>query len=131
MSKSTYHANEILKYDTGQANALGPTITPYLALYTVAPSAAGGGTEVSGNGYARVSAAGKFAAPSGGQVTNSSTIGFPTATGSWGTVVAYGLKDGSGSSANLLRFQTLTTPKPVGNGDAPSWSAGKITLGES
>src|SRR4051812_2017099 len=114
MGKSDYLENEVLKLSTGQALALSLPITPYVGLFTAAPTDAGGGTEVSGGGYARVNASGKFPAPSGGQVANNASIDFPNATASWGTVVAWGLFTASGQ---LLRWGSLTAARSVNNGD--------------
>ena len=70
----------------------GSSVTPpaavYLALYTTDPTDSDTGTELSGNAYARQQIL--FSAPtvvSGKtQIQNSTTITFPTATGSWGDV---------------------------------------------
>ena len=61
----------------------------YFGLFTVAPEETGGGTEVSGGAYARQQVT--FGDPSSGTMKNSAAIEFPTATGSWGTAVAWGL----------------------------------------
>ena len=66
-----------------------------VALFTVAPSDAGGGTEVSGGAYARQSvatgASAAWGAPTDGDTDNDNTITFPTATANWGLVVAVAL----------------------------------------
>lgn len=81
------------------------TANIYVALFTAAPSDAGGGTEVSGGSYARQAVAtgssSGWAAASGGATENSSAITFPTATANWGEIVAMGLFDAL-SSGNLL-----------------------------
>ena len=48
----------------------------YVALYTAAPSDSGGGTEVSGAGYARQSVAFDAAATPGGTTSNSADVSF-------------------------------------------------------
>ena len=131
MSKSDYLENEVLKWCTGQANALDDAvITPYIAAYTATPSDAGGGTEVSGSSYARQSAAGKVAAPSGGSVTSNATVTFPTVTTSGYTVVALALFDAS-SGGNMLRWQTLGAAIPLNVGDQLTLPSGSITFTES
>lgn len=67
----------------------------YLALYTVAPTEDGGGTEVSGGSYARltVDESTAFAAASGGSKVNSEDLTFPTCTSAWGDIVAWALHD--------------------------------------
>jgi hypothetical protein len=130
MGKTDFLEHEVLKWCTGQANFLDDgIITPYIGLFTVAPTDAGGGTEVSGGSYARQSGVGKFGTPSGGAVSNSSTITFPTATANWGTVVAYGLFTAS-SAGTLLRWKPLTTSTAVNTGFTLSIAATKLTLTE-
>jgi hypothetical protein len=99
--------------------------TIYLALFTAAPTDAGGGTECSYSGYARQSIA--FSAPSGGAIANSGTVTFPAAAGSTQTVVAIGIFDAS-TSGNLLAWKTLASSIAYAVGDIPIVSAGGITI---
>ena len=104
--------------------------TLYVGLYTAAPTDAGGGTEVSGNSYARVAGTANtsnWANSTAGATSNSNAITFPQASGSWGTVVALGIFDAS-TSGNLLAWADLTTSKLVGNGDTPSFAAGDLDV---
>ena len=80
---STYLAQALLNHVFRNTAYTQPT-TVYVALYTAAPTDAGGGTEVTGGSYARQSAA--FSAPSGNQISNSAQVTFPEATANWGTV---------------------------------------------
>ncbi len=70
---------------------------PYMALFTVAGADDGTGfTEVTGGFYSRVNVTSSWASATGSAPstkTNNAIITFPTATGSWGTVVAWGLYD--------------------------------------
>jgi hypothetical protein len=80
--------------------------TAYLALFTAVGVDAGTGfTEVSGGSYSRVATAGSdWNAASGSapsQISNATTLTFPTATAGWGTVIGFGLYDAS-SAGNLL-----------------------------
>ena len=129
MSKSDYLETELLEWCTGQANALGTAATPWLALFTTAPTDAGGGTEVTGGSYARHNSSGKWAAVSGGSVATNAECLFPTATANWGTVVAAGLFDAS-SSGNLLRWATLSVSRTVLSGDTFRFAAGAVTFTE-
>jgi hypothetical protein len=98
--------------------------TVYVGLYTAAPSDAGGGTEVSGNGYARQACA--FAGTStSGIFVNSTGIVFTAAGGDWGTVTHTGIFDGSG---NLLLHAQLAAAKPITNGDTASFTSGTLTV---
>lgn len=102
--------------------------TLYFGLFTAAPTAAGGGTEVTGGSYARVGVTpldANFAAPvtGDGHTENSGSIVFPAPTANWGSVLASAVYDAS-TAGNLLCFQTFTA-KTVNNGDtAPRVLAG-------
>jgi len=118
----------------------GPATT-YIALFTAAPSDSGGGTEVSGGSYARVAVTsslanwagtqgvGTTAASSGtsGTTSNNAAITFPTATSSWGTVVAVGVYDAL-TGGNLLFYSALTASQTVGSGATMSFAAGQLSL---
>ena len=123
MPLSNYLANEILD-DVFSGNAYSPPGTFYLALYTSAPSAAGGGTEISGNGYTRKTVAFTTTAQ---QSTNSGAVEFPTATGSWGTIVAVGVFDAS-TSGNLLCYASLSSSKTITTGDVLRVPAGDLDI---
>jgi hypothetical protein len=99
----------------------------YVALYTAAPSDSGGGTEVSGAGYARQSVAFDAAATPGGTTSNSADVSFTAAGGNYGTVTHLGIFDAS-SSGNLLWHGALTADKTVEDGDTITFTAGNIDL---
>ncbi len=88
--------------------------TVYLALYTANPTSADSGTEVSGGSYARQSVA--FASPSGGSTSNTGTLTFPQASGSWGTITHFGIRDAL-TTGNLMYFGALAVSKTVSSGD--------------
>ena len=113
MPFSNFLANEILD-DIFSGNAYSPPGTFYLGLYTAAPTAAGGGTEVSGNSYSR-KPTGAFTTTAQ-QSTNAAAIEFATATGSWGTITHIGIFDAA-TSGNLLAFAAVTSSKTIGSGD--------------
>jgi hypothetical protein len=120
---SDYLENAVLGYVFSGASFSQPG-TKYLALYTTAPTDAGGGTELSGSAYARQSCA---FTTTGAQATNSSAVEWPTATGSWGTVVAVGVFDAS-SSGNLLAWNNLTASKTISTGDVFRINAGDLDI---
>ncbi len=102
---SDYTAQGILKHLVGKTD-IGALPTAHVALFTVAGIDAGTGfTEVSGGSYARVATAGSDwnsasgSAPS--TISNANSITFPTASGDWGDVVAFGLYDDP-TAGNLL-----------------------------
>jgi hypothetical protein len=120
---SDYLENAVLGYVFSGASFSQPS-TKYLALYTTAPTDAGGGTELSGSAYARQSCA---FTTTGAQATNSAAVEWPTATGSWGTVVAVGVFDAS-SSGNLLAWNNLTASKTISTGDVFRINAGDLDI---
>lgn len=136
---STYYATQLLNnlFRTTPATPGGWTNVTrpagvHIGLFTVAPSDAGGGTEVTGGSYARVAvtqADGSWAAPSGSPALtdNVSAIQFPQATADWGTVVAWGAFDAA-SAGNLLWWSALTANRVVPNGATASFSAGSLDL---
>ena len=99
--------------------ALITGIDTWVGLFTSAPTNAGGGTEVSGNGYARVKiSAGGWTASghSPKTIKNTAVVTFPTDTPSnWGTVTSWGVFDAS-TSGNMLLWNTLNPSTPVSAG---------------
>lgn len=97
----------------------------FAALYTAAPTDAGGGTEVSGGSYARTAVT--FGAAVNGVTSNSATVTFPTATASWGVVTHFAVWDAA--TAGVLLFHgILTASKTIDNGDTPSFAATTLSL---
>ena len=96
----------------------------YLALYTAAPTDAGGGTQVSGNGYARQAIT--FAAPAGGAMSNSSAVAFTAAGGAFGNIVAVGIFDAA-TAGNLLAWAPIT-PREISDGDTLNFPIGEIDV---
>lgn len=115
----------------------------YIGLLTAAPSDAGGGTEVSGNGYARVKAAAGASqaltdwkstqndslASSGtsGNTTNTSAVNFPTPTATWGVVTHFGIYDAL-TGGNLLFWGTLTISKTINQSDTVTFPSGTLSI---
>lgn len=126
---SDYLENKVLDHILGGADYTRPA-NVYYALYTAGPTDAGGGTQVTGNNYARVEVANNstnFPASSSGQKQNGAIITFPTATGAWGTVSHVGIFDAA-SGGNLLMHAALSSTKVIENGDTPSWPVGALTF---
>ena len=113
----------------------------YVGLFTTAPLDAGGGTEVSGSGYARVNlapslsnwagtqAAASTVASTGtsGTTSNNSTITFPTPTASWGLVTSFGIFDAL-TAGNLLFYGGLTIQKTINQGDTVTFPAASLSI---
>ena len=129
--KSDYLENKVLDHVLGGGDYTRAA-TVYAALYSVTPSDTGGGTELSGGSYARVSMTNNstnWPAASSGSKSNGTAITFPTASADWSTAVAFGILDAS-SSGNLLYWGSLTTSKTVTNGDTASFAIGTLTITE-
>ena len=130
MSFSDFLENEVLDHVFGAAAYTAPA-TLYIALFTTAPGDDGtGGTEVSGNNYSRVAVTNNvtnFPSASAGAKANGTEIAFPTASGSWGTVVAAGIYDAS-TAGNLLGVGTLTASKAVGTNDTFKFAVGDLDI---
>jgi hypothetical protein len=123
---TNYAEDLVLDWLFSTASATRPT-SWYVALYTVAPGETGGGTEVSGGSYARQSATFTISGTAPTQAANTAAIEFPTATGSWGSVVAAGVFDAS-TGGNLLAFADLTAAKTISSGDVLRFDASTLVI---
>ncbi len=129
MNKSDY-----LRLANLNAALRGVTFTPptslFLALYTVAETSSGGGTEVAGGGYVRVPVT--FSAPSGFSSSNSGQVTFATPSVAWGQLVSAAVWDDV-SGGNLLYFGDLATPKyvDVGASNVVFFPSGYFVISEN
>lgn len=121
---SNYLETALVNATLRNTSFTSPT-TVYVGLYTTSPGEGNTGTEVSGGSYARQSAA--FAAPTDGVTTNSATLTFPTATGSWGTITHIGILDAL-TTGNLLYYAALDVSKTIGSGDIFTISSGNLSV---
>lgn len=129
--KSDYLEDEILDHVLGGGDYTRAA-TVYVALYTAAPTDAGGGTEVSGGSYARASVtnnATNWPASSGGAKANGTEVAFATASASWGTVTHFGIFDAA-TAGNLLYWGALVASKLIGSGDTARFPIGDIDITE-
>ena len=123
---SDYLEDKVLEHVFG-GNAYTAPGTLYVALFTVAPTDTGGGTEVSGGAYVRQSGAFTVSGTNPTTASNTSAIEYPTATADYGTVVAVGIFDAS-SSGNLLAYANLTSSKVVSSGDVFRFNASDLDI---
>jgi acyl-coenzyme A synthetase/AMP-(fatty) acid ligase len=121
---SDYLENALLNHILRNTAMTSPSEV-YVALFTSATTGAGGGTEVSGGGYARQQVS--FNAPSNGSVTNSADVTFPEATADWGTISHFAIYDAA-TNGNMLFHGALDTAKNVNTGDVFKFPAGAITI---
>ena len=117
-----------------------PTVLA-VALFTTATTDAGGGTEVTGGSYARVSlnplntnwnatqgGTTGDSSGTGGLTDNALDITFPAPTANWGSIVNFAIMDAT-TAGNMLIHGALTTAKTVNNGDpAPKFVAGALDV---
>lgn len=126
-SFSNYTENLLLNWLLTTNSATRPTAW-YVGLFTAAPSDAGGGTEVSGNGYARVATGTISVSGTDTTATNSASIEFAAASGgNWGTITHAAIFDAS-TSGNMLAWAALTTSRTINDGDVFRIPAGSLTV---
>lgn len=103
--------------------------TMWLALFKSLPTNSGGGTEVAGIAYERVSQpAGNWGAPNDGTILNSTALTFSVPQSDWGTVVGSGFYD-SKNGGNLLWWAPVNMEKTIVNGGAaPTFDAGTVAI---
>jgi hypothetical protein len=129
--KSDYLENKVLDHVLGGTSYTKPA-SVYLGLYTVAPTDAGGGTEVAAASYARYTMtnnATNWPNAVSGSKSNGVDFVFATANEQWGTIVAFGIFDAP-NAGNLLYWGLLNTSKLVDIGDTPIFRAGTLTVTE-
>lgn len=137
---SDYLENKLIDFLLRGQAYVAPTGL-HVGLLTAAPSDTGGGTEVSGNAYARqnlapsltnwagTQAAASTVASSGtsGTTSNNAAITFPTPTASWGTVTHFGVWDAS-TAGNLLIYGALSIAKTINQGDTVTFPISSLSF---
>lgn len=121
---SDYLELKVLDHVLATASFTMPTQL-YLALYTAAPSDAGGGTEVAGNGYARQSI--DFSAAAAGATSNSNAVSFTAAGGNWGSITHWGLFDAL-TVGNLLIWGAFNVARTINDGDTLTVPVGDLDV---
>jgi hypothetical protein len=101
MSLTNTFETTVLTWLLTASSATRPT-SWYLGLFTVAPTDAGGGTEVSGTGYVREAVT--FTV-TGDTASNSAAVEWPVAGGSWGTITDLAIFDAV-TSGNMIGYAT-------------------------
>lgn len=127
-SFSDYTEDLVLNYLFTTNSVTRPTAW-FVGLFTAAPSDAGGGTEVSGNGYAR-KATGNFTVSGTTPTlcTNDAAIEFdPASGGNWGTITHVAIFDAS-TSGNMLGWAALPTSRTINSGDVLRIPAGDLDI---
>jgi hypothetical protein len=127
-SFTDFTENLVLNWLFTTNSATRPTAW-FVGLFTAAPSDTGGGTEVSGNGYAR-KATGTMtvSGTSPTNCTNSAAIEFdPASGGNWGTITHVAIFSAS-TAGNMLGWAALTTARTINNGDVLRIPAGDLDI---
>jgi hypothetical protein len=116
-SFNDYTENLVLTFLFTTSTATRPTAW-YVGLFTAAPSDTGGGTEVTGNAYARkVTGTMTVSGTSPTAATNSAAIEFAAASGgNWGSIGWAAIFDAS-TGGNMLAWAPLTTSRTINDGD--------------
>lgn len=124
-SFSDYLENQVLDHVFHDTVSYTKPTDVYLALYTAAPTDAGGGTEVTGGGYARQVIPFATQAASG-LISNTTAVSFTASGAPYGTVVAVGIFDAS-TAGNLLAWDAITSAT-VNDGDTLNFAIGEIDI---
>ena len=126
-SFTDYTENLVLTWVFTSSSATRPTAW-YVGLFTAAPSDTGGGTEVTGNGYARVATGTISGSGTATTFTNAAAIEFAAASGgNWGSIGWAGIFDAS-TSGNLLAWSPLTTARTINDGDVLRIPASSLSI---
>lgn len=128
MSFSDYLELEVLKWVTGQTNALGTAPTPWLALATAVSGDGASFTEVTGTNYARVNTAGNWAAPATGSVSNNATVSYAQAGNNWSGPITHAVIMDANAAGNILCVLALSASKTVNTNDTLQFTSGNLTV---
>ena len=129
MSSFTDHTESlVLTWLLTNGTATRPTAW-YVGLFTAAPSDTGGGTEVTGSGYARVATGTMtISGTSPTTATNAAAIEFAAASGgNWGAVGWAAIFDAS-TSGNMIAWAALSTARTINDGDVLRIPAGDLDV---
>jgi hypothetical protein len=129
MSSFTDHTeNLVLTWLLTSGTATRPTAW-YVGLFTAAPSDTGGGTEVTGNAYARVATGTMtISGTSPTNATNAAAIEFAAASGgNWGSIGWAAIFDAE-TSGNMIAWAALSTARTINDGDVLRIPAGDLDV---
>lgn len=124
MDMSTYLKNKIINHVLKSISYVAPT-TVYVALYSTDPTDGDIGTELTGNGYSRISFS--IGTPTDGVATTTADIVSPIATANWTAITHIGIRDHA-TTGNLLFHKALTTSVTVLSGNNLRIPSGSLTV---
>ena len=124
---SDYLENKLLDHILATTAFSAPSAV-YLGLSIASMGENAGGTELSGNGYARVGPV-AFDAASGGTTDNTAVLDFPANSGStnWGAVAYWSLWDAA-TGGNMLLHGAFTSAKTIEVNDVLRVAAGDLDI---
>lgn len=125
MSFSDYLEDEVLDHIFGKGTT--DFVSPpnlFFALFSVAPNDAGGGTELTGNGYARQSIT--LGASSGGTKSNTNAPAFTASGADWSAAI-HGAVFDAATGGNMLDHSAVTSVI-VTDGSTLTYAAGTISV---
>ena len=126
-SFTDYTENLVLNWLFTTNSATRPTAW-FVGLFAAAPSDTGGGTEVSGSGYARKATGTITVSGTATTATNSAAIEFdPASGGNWGNITHAAIFDAS-TGGNMLAWAQLTTARTINDGDVFRVPASSLTI---
>jgi hypothetical protein len=126
-SFTDYTENLVLNYLFTTNSVTRPTAW-YVGLFTAAPGETGGGTEVTGNAYARKATGTITVSGTATTATNSAAIEFaPASGGAWGTITHAAIFDAE-TGGNMLAYAELTTARTINDGDVFRVPASSLTI---
>ncbi|MAJ12995.1 MAG: hypothetical protein CMD09_03195 [Flavobacteriales bacterium] len=110
-------------------NSVTRPTTWYVGLFASgnSPTDSASGTELSGSNYSRVQVTFSVSGTSPTTATNTATLTFPTASGSWGSVTTAGIFDAS-SSGNLIAYANLSNAKTIEANDILQIAQGQLDV---
>ena len=126
-SFTDYTENLVLNWLFTNNSATRPTAW-FVGLFTAAPSDTGGGTEVSGSGYARKATGTITVSGTATTATNAAAIEFdPASGGNWGNITHAAIFDAE-TGGNMLAWAQLTTARTINDGDVFRVPASSLTI---
>ncbi len=121
---TTYLQNKVLDHVRGKTAYTMPAV--WVALFTAAPTDAGGGTETVYTNYTRAATVGAdWTASTGINGTNANAINFPACGATGATIVAFALMDAV-TAGNMLAWGTCSLT--VSNAVTPSFAIGQLNI---
>jgi hypothetical protein len=104
-SMTDYLANALLNHVLRNTTYTSPAANLWLALTSDNTTDAGGGTEITGNGYARVQIGNNWGAPASGVTSNNTNLAFASASPSGYSIIGMKIMDAStGGNALFHRW---------------------------